>query len=321
MSSQRELASVTALRDLTTSGGVQVIGLSPVNASHAVTVQAFLKLGDGVNNLDGTGGDFEFIGVIDGVDQPIETIPLDAAQVQHVQTTFPVIVPPGKDFAIRVKSPNADSSVSVEAIVYDVGPLQPTTIGQFWTAPSAGTGANAVNITVDDGANPLENATVRLTEGAQTFVQTTDINGDVSFSLDNGTYTVTITKAGYSFTPAQLVVATNPTNQTYSMTLDVGVPASPDQVTGVYTVYDELGIVEPNVDVKLALIAAPTTLGLALDTQERIETSDGAGLVQFTGLFKGARYEVGRSASRKQKVTIPSTAVSPYDLTSIIGEE
>lgn len=70
----------------------------------------------------------------------------------------------------------------------------------------SGSGAFTVTVTVTDGASPLENATVRLVEGAQNLVVKTNVSGVATFALDAATYSVAIVKPGYQFTPDTIVV-------------------------------------------------------------------------------------------------------------------
>lgn len=81
-----------------------------------------------------------------------------------------------------------------------------------------GTGARTVTITVNDGSTVLQNAKVRLTEGANTFTGLTNVSGVVTFNVDDATYTVSITKSGYSYAGTTLVVDGAET-VTYSMTV------------------------------------------------------------------------------------------------------
>lgn len=81
----------------------------------------------------------------------------------------------------------------------------------------AGTGARTVTITVNDGTTVLENCIVRLTEGANTFTVLTNSSGVAVFNLDDATYTVGITKPGYTYSGTSLVVNGTET-ATYSMT-------------------------------------------------------------------------------------------------------
>jgi hypothetical protein len=82
----------------------------------------------------------------------------------------------------------------------------------------SGTGARAVTLTVEDpDGEPLPGATVRISRAGESFTALTDLSGTVAFSLDDATWTVSITAFGFAFTPTTLPVATNLT-QTYAMT-------------------------------------------------------------------------------------------------------
>lgn len=99
--------------------------------------------------------------------------------------------------------------------------------GNVFTAPAlanaptggsgSGSGARTVTITVNDGTTVLENCIVRLTEGANTFTALTNSIGVAVFNLDDATYTVGITKPGYTYSGTSLVVNGDEA-ETYSMT-------------------------------------------------------------------------------------------------------
>jgi hypothetical protein len=78
-----------------------------------------------------------------------------------------------------------------------------------WATADAGAVAYSITVTVTDGTAPLENAAIRVTEGAGSFVAVTDVDGQAVFSLDAATYLVSATKGGYSFTPATRTVTGN----------------------------------------------------------------------------------------------------------------
>ena len=196
-----------------------------------------------------------------------------------------------------------------------------------------GSGANTVTITVDDGSSDLENATVRMVEGATVVVGQTDSNGDIAFSLDDATYAITITKAGYSFTPTTQVVS-GTTSATHSMTLVASSPpASALKSTGRTIVYDENGDPESGVEVSCEMTAGPGTAGQVLDTKVRTETSAvTTGLVEFEGLIQGATYRIWRggasgavgataysqrSYAGRAEFTVP--AASSFDIPEVIG--
>lgn len=108
-------------------------------------------------------------------------------------------------------------------------------------AANAGTGPNAVTITVTDGTNPLQGATVALTLNAFRYTASTNSSGVATFSLSNGTYGVAIALGGYSFTPTTIVVDGAET-QTYAMTQQViSQPSDPDKVPAYGYVKNFLG--------------------------------------------------------------------------------
>lgn len=102
--------------------------------------------------------------------------------------------------------------------------------------PVIGVGARTITITVDDGSDPLEAASVRVTEGANSYAGQTDASGQVTFNLDDATYTVAITKSGYTFAGTSLVVSGDAT-PTYSMSAaSVTPPSGPTYCTcAIYT--------------------------------------------------------------------------------------
>lgn len=82
--------------------------------------------------------------------------------------------------------------------------------------PNAGNGAYTITATVTDGTNPLQGATVRVTSGINTFSSVSDASGHVTFSLNSGSYTVSATNNGYSFTPSVRTVTGNNAGTLYS---------------------------------------------------------------------------------------------------------
>lgn len=192
-----------------------------------------------------------------------------------------------------------------------------------WTTGSggggSGTGARTVTITVNDGTTALQNARVRLTEGANTFTAQTNASGVATFNVDDATYTVAITKAGYSYSGTTLAVSAS-TSVTYSMTAITITPSTGDQTTGYLTTLDETGQAEANVSIYVSLSDVPDDYGLALDEATRTVVSDEDGLVEITGMVKGATYNLRRGLKgRLYPVTIPTSAGSSYELPNIAG--
>lgn len=191
-----------------------------------------------------------------------------------------------------------------------------------WGSIAGGTGARTVALTVNDGSAAIESAHVRLTKGAESYVLDTDASGHVTFSLDDGTWSVAITIPGYTFTPTTLVIAANVTH-TYSMTQITITPSDPGQVTGFIYCYDEVGAVEEGVEIHLHQQRPISGTGIAYDDAVRTGISDADGLVEFVGMFKGGRYSYyrGTSDDRHVEITVPTTATDPYELKSIAGTD
>jgi len=195
----------------------------------------------------------------------------------------------------------------------------PATVTVSGGGGGSGTGARAVTITVNDGTTALQNATLRLTEGANTFTAQTNVSGVATFNVDDATYTVAITKAGYSYSGTTLAVSAS-TSVTYSMTAITITPSTGDQTTGYLTTLDETGQAEAGVSIYVSVADVPNDYGLALDEATRTVVSDEDGLVEITGMIKGATYNLRRGTKgRLYPVTIPTTAGSTYELPNMAG--
>lgn len=183
-----------------------------------------------------------------------------------------------------------------------------------------GTGARTINLTVTDGTDPLESATVRLTKGAISVVGVTDSDGLIVFHIDDGEWDVAITLVGYGYPGGLLVVFEN-ADAEYEMTVLAVTPSNPGFITGFLICYDKLGAVEPNVNVLVTTVEVGVgDTGFAYDNTVRTVTSDDNGLVTVTNLFPGVTYFFRRGTTKKDyTVTIPADAESPYALPSIIG--
>jgi hypothetical protein len=178
-------------------------------------------------------------------------------------------------------------------------------------ADNAGTGARVVTIEITDGTNPLESALVRMANGTESYVRLTNASGIALFSLDDATWVVSITKAGYSSAD---------TSHAYAVTA-VAIPASDASfITGYLYCYDKTGIVESNVAIHCKIVSSKG-IGSVYDTTDRIVMSDGTGLATITNMVPGATYQIGRGTSGRRSVVIPSTATSPYQLPDILGTD
>lgn len=182
-----------------------------------------------------------------------------------------------------------------------------------------GTGARTVTITTQLSGAPLEGASVRLTKGAETYVGQTNVSGQLTFNVDDGTWVVSITSPGATFGGASLVVD-GPETMTYSLTAISLSPSAPGGVTGYWLCLGVNGLIESGVTMSMQAVEVPEgSTGLALDTTIRTATSNGSGVAQFTDLVPGARYSAWRGTGSKRYITIPEDASGSLELNSLLG--
>jgi hypothetical protein len=158
----------------------------------------------------------------------------------------------------------------------------------------AGTGARTVTITVNDGTTALQNAVVRLTEGVNTFRALTNASGVATFNLDDATYTVAITKSGYSYAGTTLVVDGTET-RTYSMTVvSITPPDGPTKTVLTILCLDENGDADSGVSVSIRYVTVPAdSVDIAFPGASITKTSNGSGVATFQ-VIKGATIEYKR---------------------------
>lgn len=196
----------------------------------------------------------------------------------------------------------------------------PATLQVYPSAATTGSGAYFITVTVTDGTDALQNAKVRLTEGANTYTGTTDASGNITFSLDAATYTVAITKSGYTFTPVTRTVTSSEAGTLVNdleMTLTAVTPSAAGKVTGVYNeTLDETGVAESGVVYSIQCVAAGPD-GVSIDEAVRTVTSNGSGVAQFTNLVPTAKYQVWRASGRRKQFTCPAV---DFEITGVIGE-
>lgn len=186
-------------------------------------------------------------------------------------------------------------------------------------AGSTGAGARTITITIDDGTDPVENARVRLSEGVSTYIGATDADGEVTFNVDDATYTVAVSKAGYTFAGASLVVIAS-TSKTYSMTaIVVPPPVTEERATGSIRVYDEEGEPEVGASVTVTIQQGPGTAGHGYDTTPWTEESDANGDVHFAGLVRGATYTIYRGTSSRRGKTFVVPDEDTFDIAELLG--
>jgi hypothetical protein len=174
-----------------------------------------------------------------------------------------------------------------------------------------GEGARTVTITVTLASAPLQGATVRLTNGAESYVGSTNVLGQVVFNVDDKTWTVAITAPNAGFTGASLVVDGNE-SVSYPLTV-VSPPAStlPNAATGTYLCVSGSNTPQANVRLFCQLIRGTGQAGNTYDSPIIKVLSGNDGNAYFTNLIRGATYRVWRNyeaaSSNAAEFVVPAT--------------
>lgn len=244
------------------------------------------------------------------VDAALADINLDHLAKNAVDTNFATTV--HLDSILGQMADNGTSATfdrttdSLEAI-RDRGDAAWTTGG----GGGSGTGARTITVTVDDGATALQNATVRFTEGINSYTATTNASGIATFNLDDASYTVAITKAGYSFAGTTNVVSAD-ASVTYSMT-QVSFPGSSAPMCAVsITVYDQYGdpLPDENVEIRFNRWSDSATDPVLVLSPPPPQTTDVNGNVTVD-LYRYGEYTAIYGASpytRRVDFTVPNAS-------------
>lgn len=178
-----------------------------------------------------------------------------------------------------------------------------------------GTGARTVTVAVLVSAVPLENATVRFTLGGETYSGRTNASGVVVFNLNDGTYTVAISKSGYSFAGTTMVVDGVET-ASYTMTsLPIAAAAGADECNVAVDVIDQFG--DPYNGVSVSAVVGSSVTGadaagiLDRDAKSKLTVSGRATLTLIQGVTYTITFEKGhRSKSFSYLVPIAASALA-----------
>jgi hypothetical protein len=223
--------------------------------------------------------------------------------------------------AIGMTSANLDTQLDAIPTAAEIDTQLTASHGAgSWAVGGTGSGAYTLTVTVNDGTSALQNATVRMVEGVNAFVGQTNASGVVSFSLDAATYSVAITKDGYSFTPTTKVVSATG-SQTYSMTqITPTLPAAAGLSTGTAICYGTTGLPIAGVVVTIQQVDGKGTAGSAYDGDTFTLTSNAQGTITHNGFVRGAVYSIRRGIRGEAKsFTVPDAA--SFDLSEIVGRD
>jgi len=235
---------------------------------------------------DVAAGDYRLVVKFDGytVSEPDETVTLLLAVGTYVSKRLAELDSSSLRSALGMSAADLDAQLDAILAAASAG---------------AGTGARTVTITVNDGTTALQNAVVRFTEGSNTFRALTNASGVAVFNLDDATYTVAVTKSGYTYAGTTMVVDGTEA-ATYSMTaVSVTPPTNPDLSAIEVLCLDEdfaaaSGI---EVDFRMASVAAGDQ-NRAHPGAKKTVTSNGSGIARFEGP-QGATIEWKRGTGQQ----------------------
>jgi len=182
-----------------------------------------------------------------------------------------------------------------------------------------GTGANPVTITIQTtAAVAIQSATVTAwMNGSISGTLATNVSGVAALSLDNGTYSVVVTAAGYQGSTSSLVVSGS-TPQTYQLTAIAITPSPSGGVTGYLYTTDTTGtIIQAGVVVSIQMTrTASGQTGEAISPVVKTVTSDSGGLAQFVGLTPGATYRFSTTRGSSGATFVAGS--SAFEITSAV---
>lgn len=316
--------------------------------SHTVTTATALadliiEVGNGVNNLAAAAETTLTVAItIDSVpvrgEDPTETVQVGRTRLRIPVDTFAVAA--GEVVAVSLTSDKAaDTAVAVTATLRDASPLQPVTKGRqvkadadglvelnsgsrelVANAVSIGNGEHAVTVTVQDSdSTAIQGA--RVTVVGTTLKQTSGSDGQVTFNLDAGSYSLRVSSpSGYS-DPSDTAVTVDGTESvtiTVSVTGTVTPPDSPTLCTLAVLCVDTEGAAEADVTVEAKLVEIPSSgTGVAYTAVKQSATSGADGVATLT-LVRLAKYLVKRGTSIEwTEFTVPDAGTA--EMTSFIG--
>lgn len=246
--------------------------------------------------------------------------------------TYAVSIALTDGFSGEIRGDTGDATIRYSSNYINPGDDEYTDAKISSVVASSGSGAYAVTITVTDGATALQNAKVRMTEGVNTFVAQTNVSGVASFSLDAATYTITITKAGYTFTPTTLAISAAG-NTAKTMTAITVTPPSDPSLCNVFGFFiDPVGEPYENADFLFTLridgmsvaesIVAGRTVEATTDSDGALTDMDGTNaflpLVRNDSLTgpTGSQWHVKSEAARLDKNF--ELADTTFDLSTLL---
>lgn len=181
-------------------------------------------------------------------------------------------------------------------------------------------------VTVTDGTNPVQNASVYIldTDGSIVDLDDTSAAGVGSVTADAGTYTLLVKKAGYASSTASITVSAAAARAVTLTAISFTPSAEPNSVTVRWRVKgkDRATVGAGEATVYVAVQDGPGTAGEIWSGNEDSDITDANGYVEFTNVPIPCTLLVRAGADGvAREVAIPATAASPYDAGELTNQD
>lgn len=200
----------------------------------------------------------------------------------------------------------------LDGILEDTGTTLPAQIAALDIG--GGTGIYACTWTVNDGSTVLEGATVSFwLAGVLRGTGTTNASGQVSMSLDAGTYTVAISLSGYTFAITTHAVSSTASTwtKTFSMTAQtISAPSNPTDCACAWLCLDENDAPVAGVIIRARPDTDVTGTGYAWSGHTREATSAAVTGLATINLPQGSKWWIRRDSGVEELFTVPATSTS-----------
>lgn len=226
-----------------------------------------------------------------------------------------------------------DGESAPDYITFDINPEGPTEyLDQKISTLDAGSGANTVTITLQElaGTPKIADAQVTVKNSADDTIiaqLTTDANGQVVFSLDNGSYKLHKQKlSSYSFTnPETLTVSGTTTLTVIGTPLSVDAPAVPDICRLYIRPYNPDGTPEEttltgNDYIKIIILPEIDSGAIAYEGQTVAFTWDASNALWYVDMPQGATVEINIPSAGYDEfqAVVPSTTTADITLLTFL---
>jgi hypothetical protein len=179
------------------------------------------------------------------------------------------------------------------------------------------TGPNTVTITVTDGTNPIEDATVRIHRTGYSETKKTNASGVVSFTVTSANWSVSISATGYASETNALTVDGD---ETVSYSLDafaVSEPSAPNACVVQCFIYENASPIQ-NATVKARLRDINSAVNGVVLTKNTVEATTNANGYAELELLRSSAFSDG---SGKYVIEVWSQSKNVWAITATIPDQ